>query len=141
MSDSPILPAGVAPGVETASDERAPDGVLYFRIYGAILALVSGLFTVAGGGMVVAPQVLDPTAVANAGAEPYFYLAAIVYGTVGLLFLLPTLVALFGGRKSWVHTVGTVVIGLGMVWMCSLPLLIPLLIVWQRSETKRWYGI
>jgi hypothetical protein len=144
LNDSPgplILPAGAAPGVEPASGERAPDGVLYFRIYAGLLSVVSGFMVVAGGGMLVAPLVLDPAAVTSAGAEPYFYLAAIVYGAVGLVFLLPALVALFGGRKPWVHTVGTLVIGLGMVWMCSLPILVPLLIVWQRAETKRWYGI
>ena len=143
MSEAPppILPAGLPPGIEPPSDERAPDGVLYFRIYATLLAILAGFITLVGGGMLVAPIALDPEAVSRAGAESYFYLAGIVYGAVGLVFLLPAIVALFGGRKPWVHTLGTVVIGLGMIWFCCLPILIPLLIVWMKPETKRWYGV
>jgi hypothetical protein len=127
--------------VEPPSDERAPDGVLYFRIYATLLSILAGVITLAGGGMLVAPLVLDPATLTTAGTEGYFYLAGVVYGVVGLVFLLPAIVALFGGRKPWVHTLGTVVIALGMVWFCCLPLLVPLLIVWMKAETKGWYGV
>jgi hypothetical protein len=128
------------PGAEYQTDERAPDGVLYFRIYGAIFALFYGMFVVAGGGMFVAPLFVDRGVSGGAGAEVGFYLAGLLYGGVGLLFAVPTIVALFGGRRPWVHTLGTVVIALGMINFCCLPVLIPLLIVWMKPETRRWFG-
>ena len=134
------MPAGMPPGVAYPSEERAPPGVLYFRIYGAISAFLSGMVALFGGGMFVAPLVLDPGASGTAGAETGFYLVGIFYGVVGLVFTVPTLVALFGGRKPWVHTLGTVIIALGMINFCCLPVLIPLLIVWVKPETRCWFG-
>ena len=37
-----ILPAGMPPGIATLSDERPPDGVVYFRLYaGGMLSNMS----------------------------------------------------------------------------------------------------
>ena len=37
---------------------------------------------------------------------------------------------------------GIILIGLNMLWnTCCLPITIPLLVVWMKPETKRWYGV
>ena len=91
--------------------------------------------------MIVAPLVIGRGPAGVAGTEVGFYIAGLLYGAIGLAFLIPTLIALFAGRKPWVHTLGTVVIALGMLNFCCLPVLIPLLIVWMKPETRRWFGV
>lgn len=132
------MPAGMPPGTDYPGDERAPEGVVYFRVYAAIVAVLYGMLTLAGGGMVIAPLLLDKSA--TAGAEIGFYFAGAFYGALGLAHLIPTLIALFAGRRPWVHILGIVVLGLGMLNLCCLPVLIPLFIVWMKPETRRWYG-
>jgi hypothetical protein len=132
------MPAGMPPGVAYPSEEKAPEAVLYFRIYAVIVCIIYGLFTLAGGGMVVAPLFLDHSKAAD--AEIGFLFAGALYGGIGLLHLVPTLVALFGGRRPWVHVVGIIVLGLGMFNICCLPILIPLFVVWMKPETRRWFG-
>jgi len=90
--------------------------------------------------MFIAPLVVDRGATGSAVADLDFYLVGIFYGVVGLVLTVPAIVALFGGRRPWVHTLGTVVIALGMINFCCLPVLIPLLIVWMKPETRRWFG-
>lgn len=135
-----ILPAGMPPGTEYPSQERAPEGVLYFRIFGGISAFVYGMLALLGGGLMVVPTFLS-TIPPGVGDEVMgFYLAGTLYGVIGLAHAVPTLVALFAGRKPWVHTLGTVVLALGMLNMCCIPVLIPLMIVWLKPETRRWFG-
>jgi len=136
----PILPAGMPPGAVYPTDERAPEGLLYFRIYAGVVVVLYGLLTLAGGGMMVAPLFVHPSPGSGGSEVLGFYFAGLVYGAVGLAHLVPTLIALFGGRRPWVHTLSTVVIALGMLNLCCIPVLIPLLIVWMKPETRRWFG-
>ncbi len=134
----PIIPAGMPPGTEYASDERAPEGLVYFRIYAALFAVVNAVLLVLGVALIASPFLL--TKGAARGADVGLWTAGLLYGGMGLVFLVPTVIALFAPRKPWAHTLGTVVIALGMFNGCCIPILIPVLIVWMKPETKRWVG-
>jgi hypothetical protein len=131
-----VMPAGLPPGAEYSQEERAPEGVTYFRIYAIIMVVFSAITAL--GGLVVMFTPLFTSSMASSGVETW--VAGMFYGGLGTAFFIPWVIALFGGRKPWVHTLGTVMIALGMTQICCLPILIPLLINWLKPETKRWYG-
>jgi hypothetical protein len=134
----PFVPQGMPPGTEYGL-ARPPDAVYYFRVYGALYAVLHGLLALFGLGMMFAPLWLPPASRAP-DADMGFWIMGFIYGGMGLFFLAPTLVALFGGRRPWVHVVGTVVIAMGMLQICCIPVLIPLLLAWLKPETRAWYG-
>jgi hypothetical protein len=135
----PIIPAGMPPGTEYASEERSPEGLLYFRIYAVLFALVNLAIFVFGAGIIASPFFLPKSP--GSGADVGLWIGGLFYAGWGLLFLVPTLVGLFAPRRPWGHTMGTVVIALGMFnLVCCIPILIPVLIVWMKPETKAWFG-
>jgi hypothetical protein len=133
----PFIPPGMPPGTEYAASEKAPDGVVFFRIYAVVFGIMGALLALAGLGLMFAPLFAPPSL---AGAEVGTWFAGLFYGGWGMAMFVPTVLALFSGRRPWVHTMGTVVIALGMFSCCLMPLLIPLLIAWMKPEPKRWYG-
>jgi hypothetical protein len=136
----PFVPQGMPPGTEYEGHaDRPPEGVYYFRIFGGLYATLNGLVLLFGLGMMFAPFWMPPAS-RTGDADLGFWLMGFFYGGLGALFLTPTLVALFGGRRPWVHVVGTVVIAVAMLHVCCIPLLIPLLLVWLKPETRAWYG-
>jgi hypothetical protein len=131
-----LIPAGMPPGAAYMNDERPPEGVYYFRIYGGFMTVLSALATLVGLVMMFMPLFVRSAT----GTDPGTWLVGLVYGGVGIAFFVPWVIALFGDRKPWVHTLGTVMIALGMTQLCCLPIQIPLLIAWLKPETKRWYS-
>jgi hypothetical protein len=134
------IPAGMPPGHDPmVQQDGTPEGVYYFRIYGALMVLLSAAVIVSGMGVMLNPLLspgpgpLSPTAVSTV-------IGGIVYTGMGLVVLVPFMIALFGGRRQWVHTLALVLIALSMMLLCCLPIGIPLLIVWQKPETKRWFN-
>jgi hypothetical protein len=132
------MPAGMPPGTTYEQRDHAPEGVIYFRVYAVLLGTLSLLLVLAGGWSIMKPFFWAPGSM-KAGAEFGFWLAGVVYACAGLFFLVPTVVALFGGRRPWVHTLGMLLIVGGMLTVCCIPALIPLLIVWSKAETARWF--
>jgi hypothetical protein len=132
-----LIPAGMPPGVAYMHEERPPEGVYYFRIYGGLMTLTSAASAIFGLVMVTLP-IFDPAR--GHGAATESWVIGVAYGVFGAAFFVPWLLALFGGRKPWVHTLGLVLIALGMTQLCCLPIQIPLLLTWLKPETKRWYG-
>jgi hypothetical protein len=137
----PIMPAGMPPGAAYPSEDRAPDAVLYFRIYAGSFLACYAMVTLFGVGLTLAPIVTGATKAPPLGPDVGFYVGGVLYGGLGLAHLVPANLALFGGRRPWVHTMGTVVIALGMFSVCCIPVLIPLLIVWMKPDTRAWYGV
>ena len=137
MDREPIyVPFGFPPGVVHGEEGHAPDGVLYFRIYAGIMCLLC--FATVGGA--IWALIEFSTRAPGSGTDDLVVFTAI-YGTVALLMAIPWMVAVFAGRRPWVHTLGTVLIVLTMVGICyCLPVAIPLLIVWLKPEVKRWYA-
>jgi hypothetical protein len=133
-----IVPAGMPPGTEYVAEERAPEGVVYFRVYGVLACVLYGLVALMGGALLVSPLFLDRSAIADTGVG--FLVAGGFYACVGLAHVVPALIALCAGRRPWVHVLGIVVLGMGMFNVCCLPINIPLLVVWMKPETRRWYG-
>jgi hypothetical protein len=145
MDDKPhyYMPAGLPPGAGPMNEqEGAPEGVYYYRIYGGILAVLSALVIVAGMTMFLIPLFSSggPGGSSSAASDPVAMITGAFYTGAGVVFLVPLLLSLFGGRNGWVHTLGTVVLALTMLTLCCVPFSIPVLIIWLRPETKRWYG-
>jgi hypothetical protein len=133
------VPAGAPPGLSLMhSDARPPDGVYYFRIYAGIMAFSYACLAIFGLVTMVSPLFAGPASATSSADMDQWFVGFFCVG-IGTALCTAFLVALFGGRRSWVHTMGTLLIGLGMMSGCCLPLTIPLLIQWLKPETKQWY--
>lgn len=132
-----LVPAGAPPGMPLLQEEeRPPEAVYYFRIYAVLVIII--LLGCAGFGVYAMVKPLLSTSSGTVNDWVGGLVTAVFCG--GLV--VPHLLALFGGRKSWVYTLSLVLIGVNLVWgiCCCLPVNVPLLIVWMKPETKRWYG-
>jgi hypothetical protein len=135
----PFLPAGMPPGTDyVAEGSRAPEVVYYFRLYAGITGVLYAILALVGIGMMLSPLWMTRPRAA-AGADIGAFIGGVFYMGWGLAFGAPTLIAMFGGRRAWVHTLGTIVIAAGMMQVCCIPILIPLLIAWLKPETRRYF--
>ncbi len=136
MDRGPIfIPPGLPPGVGYAHEERPPDAILYFRIYAALMLL--SCLSMTGFSL----YYLIDVASRRTGSTDDAAIVFMVYGVLSLLMAAPWMLAIFAGRRPWVHTLGTVMLVLTMVTLsCCLPISIPLLVVWLKPEVKRWYA-
>lgn len=132
-----FVPAGMPPGHDPMTqDDSTPAGVYYFRIFGGFMAISTGALLIAG--MVGTIAALASTT-SPSSAIPSIFAGLVYTGIGGVMFLLYIL-ALFGGRRPWVHTLGVVLIALTMTSICCMPISIPLLIAYNKHDVKRWYG-
>jgi hypothetical protein len=127
------IPNGPPGGEYADAADRAPGVTLVFRLYAGLLA-AAGLASLAAATMFVV--MADGSRRSTADS----LVGALFFGVVGLVFAVPSLVALFGGRRPWVHTLGLVLIIVGLLSCYGLPFSVPLLIYWVKPEVKRWYG-
>jgi hypothetical protein len=121
-------------------EERPPEGVYYFRIFAVFVAFFALMAILGGLYFMFVPLFAGKGTTGSAAVGSW--VMGIIYGGLGVLTFVPSMISLFGGRRPWVHTLGTVLLGLTMTQACCLlPLLVPLLIVWLKPETRRWYGM
>jgi hypothetical protein len=141
MNQGPYyVPAGAPPGLPLMhSDAKPPEGVYYFRVYAGVMAAIYGILAIVGLVMMAAP-LFARGAFTSPGADLGSWVVGFIYGGIGTVLCVAFLIALFGGRRPWVHTMGTVLIALTMTSICCLPITIPLLIQWMKPETKQWYN-
>ena len=81
------MPPGVDP---IRQQDGPPEGVYYYRIYAAVLAILSGLGTILGMVMFFAPLL---TRSSPRGSAPEMILG-LVYGGMGAAFFIPVLLFL-----------------------------------------------
>ncbi|MEZ4293383.1 MAG: hypothetical protein R3B70_00280 [Polyangiaceae bacterium] len=133
-----ILPASASPGAELRPEEmRTPDGVTYFRFYMATVALFDAAAMAFGFFLIFAPfaskTATTPPSVAN-------LVSGVIWAFFGGAHLIGILMALFGGRRPWVHTLGLVLMILSLVTCCCTPFGIPVLIAYNTADVKRFYA-
>lgn len=140
MSQGPFfIPQGAPPGSPLLTEEeRPPEAVYYFRIY--LIVMLLSLLGFFGLGMwMMLEGMVTPIISTHHRRE---FIPGLFIATVSFIFIVPHAIALFSGRAKWAYTLAVVLIGLSMLWnTCCLPITIPLLIVWMKPETKRWYGM
>ncbi len=118
-------------------EERPPEAIYYFRIYAVVmlLCLLGGF----GSGLYM---MLEPLMKRIGTPSAGDWIGGAILMCISGFFMVPHAIVLFGGRAKWVYTLATVLIGMSMLWnMCCLPITLPLLIVWMKPETKKWYGV
>jgi len=134
-----FIPAGAPPGTPLLMEEdRPPEAVYYFRVYAVVMLLM--LLSSFGMGLYV---MLGPllSGASGASATGESVIGLIIVG-FSFLVMVPHAIVLFAGRAKWAYTLGVILIGLNMLWnTCCLPITIPLLVVWLKPETKKWYGV
>lgn len=133
MSEGPVfyIPNG-PPGEEYAVlGDQPPGVVLFFRLYMGALAVLGAALMVAGLALMTTASVATP--------RVDKLVSAAFYATLGATMSVTHAIALFGGRRGWVHTFGLVLIGLGTLSCCCVPISLPLLLAWNKSEVKSWY--
>lgn len=136
MTAPPIyIPSG-GPGEGYPSADKPPDAVLYMRLYAGMLGVACVVVVLATLSSVVF------SAAAPRGRSPELFGAIamlVIYGGGGTAVGVPAFVLLFAPRKPWAHTLGMVMVALGMVSICCMPITIPLLIAWTKPEVKKWF--
>lgn len=133
------MPAGLPPGEgPTGMQEGPPEAVYYYRIYGGTLAVLYALAMITGIGTLL--NALLSGGAASGSHSAGDTVVGILVTAFSIAFLIPCLLSLLGGRKGWVHALGTVVIVFSMLTTCCLPIAIPMLIYWTKPETKRWFS-
>lgn len=133
MRKDPVffIPNG-PPGEEYAIQGDQPPGVvLFFRLY-------MGALTVLGVGLVALGLALIGTAPVGAPKVDDL-INAVFYVVCGATTSATHAIALFGGRRPWVHTFGLVLIAFGTLSCCCLPMTLPLLLAWNKSDVKKWH--
>lgn len=134
MSEEPIFIPGEIPGERYgARGDRAPEIVILFRIY-AGLFMLGGL---AGVGMGIFMMIQGNVSGMPASEA---IVAGVTYSVLGVASIVLHGLALFGGRRPWVHTLALVVIALGCLSCCTIFFSIPLLIGWSKPPVKAWYN-
>lgn len=134
-----FIPQGAPPGTPLLQEEeRPPEAVYYFRIYAVVMLLsLLGIFAF-GLWLMLEPMMKYGGVPPRPGEWIWGFILTILSG----VFLVPHAIAIFAGRGRWVYTLAVVLIGMSMLWnCCCLPVTIPLLVVWLKPETKRWYGM
>jgi len=134
-----FIPSGAPPGTPLLMEEdRPPEAIYYFRIYAVIMLLI--LFGSFGTGlyMMLGPLMRGSSGSAATGE----WVVGLFIAAISFVIIIPHAVVLFAGRAKWAYTLGIILIGLNMLWnTCCLPITIPLLVVWMKPETKRWFGV
>jgi hypothetical protein len=131
-----IVPASAAPGAELSPEARsAPDGVLFFRIYTVAVALADVALLGFGYWMILAPVLHASVKLDAAGL-----ITGIMWALLGGAHLVLSIVALAGGRRRWVHTLGFVLVILSLVSCCFTPFGLFVLVVFNKPEVKQYYS-
>jgi len=134
-----LIPAGAPPGTPLLhEEERPPEAVYYFRIYAVLMVLFLMLLSGYGLYLMLSPIMNGSTGSAATGE----WVIGLILFMFTFCFLVPHVIALFGGRRRWVYTLSMILIGLNLLTgnFCCMLVTVPLLIYWMKPETKRWYG-
>jgi hypothetical protein len=107
---------------------------MWYRVY---LGVLAGLYLLVSlGGIGVA--YLQP---ASQGSDPMeMFIMGIIYAVMGAVFFIAHIIALSLPVKPYNWIVGIVFIALGMTSCCTWPATIPLLIIWIKPETRKFFG-
>lgn len=131
-----VLPASAAPGAALASETAAaPDGVTYFRVYTVAVALFDVIVMGLGYWMIISPAV-SATVTPNVAS----LFTGLVWTFLSGVHLIASIIALVGGRKRWVHTLGFVLIILSLTSCCFAPFAIAVLIAFNNPQVKQYYS-
>lgn len=128
------LPAG-PPGTPYDAADAMPGVVVAFRLYMGMMVLFA--LCIAGFGIVGA------TTAGFSGGTPKTddVVVGIICCVMGFAMAVPHIIVLVGGRRPWVHTMGTVMLALSLVsggGCCMIPAVV-MLVYWTNAETKRWF--
>ncbi|MRG92108.1 hypothetical protein [Polyangium spumosum] len=134
-----FIPSGAPPGTPLLMEEdRPPEAVYYFRVY-AVMMLLMLLGSFGSGLYLMLGPLMRGASGPSATGE---WVMGLIIAAISFVIIIPHAVVLFAGRAKWAYTLGIILIGLNMLWnTCCLPITIPLLVVWMKPETKRWYGV
>ena len=104
--------------------------VFWFKVYAAASALLY-----AAGAAVVVVMLLS-------GDEDLDAPPIVLWVAVGCDACLVAVMAasVLLRPREWFWVLGFILICMGMVWLCCLPVTIPLLVHWLKPETRAWFG-
>ena len=123
-----ILSAALPPGYNP-EDEGEPQVILYFRIYSGLVSFSS---------LCVALFCVYQMVLKRAQEEDVVML--LVLSGMSTLGLFSHLLGVLAPRRPWMHVVGVLILGLGLLSSClSWVVNLPLLIYWLKPEVKRWF--
>ena len=114
----------------------APPVIIWYKVY-CIAMAVMYLFVVALGVFFLVGGCFIP---GNADDKIPFMIMGPLYAVMGLVMMIPFVLALFLGPKPWVWVYGIVLISIGMSSCCCLPATLPLLIYWVKPDVQRHFG-
>lgn len=123
-------------GIVMETTQPAPPVLIWYRVYCGAMALLS-LACLAGG---IALLLLRDLLPSDEDVPPGLWLLYGVGFTVVGGLLTPIFLASFflpRTRRTWIYH--TVLIALGMVWVCCLPATVPMMLYWIKPETYSYF--
>jgi hypothetical protein len=136
MNDGPIyIPTG-GPGDHYPTEERAPDAVLFMRLYAGFLTLCSVTAVVLAFAS-FAFKIAASSATTMGLADSIIILVFYGFGGIGLG--VPAVVLAIAPRKPWVHSLGIAVAAVSSMSLCCIPMTVPLLMAWTKPHVKTWF--
>lgn len=113
-----------------------PGVVVWFKIYAGFMVLGCLWFALTGVVMLATPQEFESQDMTRA--------EALAFGTVllasGLAFAAAYVFAIFAPVRPWVWALDLILIAVGLLSCCCLPVTVPLLIFYLRSDTQNYFG-
>jgi hypothetical protein len=112
-----------------------PKTVMWFRIYAGALAVTYALTAVLGALMVLFGDNMP---------RHHQDLPAKLEGVLYMVVAVP-LCALFAvgvpsSRARWRWAFGFVLLAIGTMSCCCLPVVIPIMVMWLKPDVKEWFG-
>jgi hypothetical protein len=126
-----------APYLDTPPVDKAPTGILLFRVYSGMQALLFLFLALVGVFLIFAPNVWPSAFPVKPGDPP----PALIGGIIVALYLIPLtvfVVGVFVPRRPWTYVFGIIACVMSMTCGGCWMLAIPTLIYWLKPETKLW---
>ena len=118
-------------------DGRAPDGVMWLKVFCGLQVTFHVLLVLLGVGMSLAMS-LSPSTTTSPG-DPPPWVVGVFLVVVYLPIAVAYVVGLVGPRRPWMYGYGIFLAVLGFMCGGCWFMAIPFLIFWVKPETKYWY--
>lgn len=126
-----------APYLDTPPVDKAPTGIVLFRVYSGLQTLLFLCMVLVGVFLVVVPSAWPHVFPVKPGEPP----PQIIGAVLAVLYLIPLViftVGIFAPRRPWLYVYGIITCAMSMTCGGCWMLAIPTLIYWLKPETKQW---
>ena len=128
-----LISAGLPPGYQAEEQGAEPAAILYLRLYCGLQAFCASVM-----GFYAGRSLLHELARSSHDDTAMGFLAAGL--AVSMTIVGANMLGLLCPRQRWMHTAGTVIIGVSLLAnSCCWLMGIPMLLTWLKPEVRKWF--